>query len=126
MTISLSMIVKNEEGTLGHCLQSVQGLVDEMIVVDTGSTDATIEIARRHGASVFSFPWGNDFAAARNESLRHCTCNWILILDADEAIDVQDHPLIRQTCEAAIAQGYHFTLRNYHTSGSYYIQDYMA
>jgi tetratricopeptide (TPR) repeat protein len=126
MSISLAMIAKNEARSIGHCLQSVHGLVDEIIVVDTGSTDATAGIASQEGAYVLHFPWVNDFAAARNESLRHCTCDWVLILDADEAIDALDHPLIRETCQNATSQAYHLTLRNYHTSSSYYIQDVMA
>lgn len=126
MSISLAMIVKDEALFIGHCLQSVRGLVDEIILVDTGSTDTTVEIARQEGARIFPFPWVDDFAAARNESLRHCTCDWVLILDADEAIDALDHPLIREACQATAAQAYHLTLRNYHTSGGYYIQDVMA
>lgn len=126
MSISLAMIVKDEASCLGHCLQSVRGLVDEIVLVDTGSVDATVELARREGARVFHFPWVDDFAAARNESLRHCTCDWVLILDADEAVDALDHSMIREACQSPSAQAYHLTLRNYHRSGSYYIRDAMA
>lgn len=87
-TISLCMIVKNEEHYLEDCLTSVRPHVDEIIVVDTGSTDGTVEIARKGGARVFHFEWVNDFAAARNESLRHATGDWILQLDADERLDL--------------------------------------
>lgn len=126
MSLSLAMIVKDEEVFLGRCLQSVRGLVDEMVVVDTGSTDATVDLATQAGARVFHFPWGNDFAAARNESLRHCTGDWVLVLDADESVDALDHPRIREACASATHQAYHLTLRNYHTSGGYYIRDAMA
>ena len=67
------MIVRNEEDNLPHCLESVQGLFDEIVVVDTGSTDRTKEIAREFGAKVFDFAWVDDFAAARNESLARAT-----------------------------------------------------
>ena len=86
-TISLCMIVKNEEKHLSGCLDSVRGMVEQVVIVDTGSTDRTVEIARSHGAAVFFFPWCNDFSAARNESLRHATGEWILWLDADERLN---------------------------------------
>lgn len=89
-TISLCMIAKNEEKNLGGCLESVKGLVDEIIVVDTGSTDGTAEIARAYGAKVCPFKWINDFAAARNESLRHATGDYILWLDADDRIPPEE------------------------------------
>lgn len=85
-TLTLSMIVRNEEAMLPGCLESVRGVADEIIVVDTGSTDRTAEIARTGGARVFEFPWRDDFSAARNESLRHATGEWILVLDADERL----------------------------------------
>ena len=76
--LSLTMIVKNEAATLATCLASVAGIVDEIIVVDTGSTDGTQDIARQHGARVFDLPWPDSFAAARNESLRHARGQWLL------------------------------------------------
>lgn len=85
--VSLCMIVKNEEKFLPQCLESVRELVDEMIIVDTGSTDKTVAIAKSHGAKVHFFKWVNDFAAARNESLRHATGDWIFSMDADERIN---------------------------------------
>src|SRR5207249_9840407 len=74
--VSLCMIVKNEEDNLPACLASAAGLFHEVIVVDTGSTDRTREIAAACGARVFDFPWVDSFAAARNESLRHATGDW--------------------------------------------------
>ncbi|MCL1908644.1 MAG: glycosyltransferase [Holophagaceae bacterium] len=111
--ISLAMIVKNEEATLGHCLESVRPIVDEMVVVDTGSTDKTIEIARSFGARVYHFDWCDDFAAARNESLKYCTGEWILILDADEAIDPLDYDKIRGACLKPFADAYNLKSRSY-------------
>ena len=84
--ITLSMIVKNEEANLRECLESVKGVVDEIVVVDTGSTDKTIEIAEEFGAKVFHFDWISDFSAARNFALSKSNGNWILYLDADERL----------------------------------------
>lgn len=85
--VSLTMIVKDEEHNLPHCLGSAEGLFDEMIVVDTGSADRTIAIAREHGARVFEFPWVQDFAAARNAALARATGDYAFWLDADDVID---------------------------------------
>lgn len=85
--ISLCMIVRDEEEFLPGCLESVKDVADEIVVVDTGSTDRTVEIARGFGARVHHHRWADDFAAARNESLKHATRGWILVLDADERLD---------------------------------------
>lgn len=119
MKLSLAMIVKNEAGLIGHCLSSVRGLVDEIILVDTGSSDATVEIGRQFGAAIHSFPWRDDFAAARNASLEHCTGDWTLILDADEAIDAMDHVTIRKACEEGANPAFRLVLRNYFASGAH-------
>jgi tetratricopeptide (TPR) repeat protein len=84
--ISAILIVKNEEKHLERCLQSIQGGVDEIIVVDTGSTDKTVEIAESFGAKIGHFEWCNDFSAARNYSLGLATGDWALWIDADEAV----------------------------------------
>jgi glycosyltransferase involved in cell wall biosynthesis len=81
------MIVKNEAGNLGPCLRSIQPVLDEIIIVDTGSTDDTKDVARQMGAKVFDFTWRDDFSAARNESIRHATGDYILWLDADDRLD---------------------------------------
>jgi tetratricopeptide (TPR) repeat protein len=85
------MIVKNEEANLPDCLGSVTGLFDEIIVVDTGSTDRTKEVAAAHGARVFGFAWCDDFAAARNECLRHASGAFIFWLDADDRVDADNY-----------------------------------
>ena len=84
--ISLVMIVKNEARCIKRCLDSVKEVVDEIVVVDTGSTDNTKEIALSCGAKVFDFKWKNDFAKARNYALEQSTGEWNLVLDADEYI----------------------------------------
>ena len=89
--LSICLIVKNEERFLAQCLKSVRGLAAQLIVVDTGSTDRTVEIAREFGAEIYSFAWCDDFAAARNAALEHATGDWILMLDADEELPVAQH-----------------------------------
>ena len=84
--LSLCMIVKNEERFLRNCLESVKNLVDEIVIVDTGSTDRTMDIAREYGAKIIQHAWNEDFSEARNISLKHATGNWALWLDADEEI----------------------------------------
>ncbi|MEK8209766.1 glycosyltransferase [Paenibacillus sp. FSL L8-0696] len=81
------MIVKNEEKYLARCLESVRNKVDEIIIVDTGSTDKTLEIAKQYTNDIYHFNWVNDFAAARNESIKYAKSDYILILDADEYLD---------------------------------------
>ena len=82
--LALVMIVKNEARSLARCLQSVQGVVDECIVLDTGSTDDTVAIAQAHGARVGHFTWVDDFSAARNAALAMSSADWNLVLDGDE------------------------------------------
>lgn len=86
LNLTLSMIVKNEEKYLRDCLESVKNVVDEIVLVDTGSTDNTIAIAREYGAKIFHFKWINDFSAARNFALSKSKGEWILYLDADERL----------------------------------------
>jgi glycosyltransferase involved in cell wall biosynthesis len=95
MRVSLCMIVKNEEANLPDCLQSAADLVQEIVVVDTGSTDRTKEIAARFGARLFDFAWCDDFAAARNETLRHAAGDWIFWLDADDRLDAENRQRLR-------------------------------
>ncbi len=96
MKLSLCMIVKDEETLLPHCLNSVQNVADEVIIVDTGSIDKTLDVARESGARVYSFEWFNDFAAARNESLKYAQGEWILVLDADEVLVPEIIPSLNQ------------------------------
>ena len=94
-SISLCMIVKNEQTFLGPCLNSIKNFVDEIIVVDTGSTDRSADIAKIFGAQVFNEPWRDDFSYARNISLEKAHGDWIFILDADEVIAPQDFGTLR-------------------------------
>jgi glycosyltransferase involved in cell wall biosynthesis len=87
ISVSLTMIVKNEEANLPQCLGSVRGLFDEIVVVDTGSKDRTVEVARSFGARVFHFTWIDDFAAARNAALQHATGEYAFWLDADDLVE---------------------------------------
>ncbi len=99
-TIALVMIVKNEERCLKRCLDSVQALVDRIILVDTGSQDHTIEIARKAGAKVYTYAWKNDFASARNYALSLSDADWNLVLDADEYVSSADRQEISSFLES--------------------------
>jgi hypothetical protein len=104
--LSAALIVRDEEKFLEGCLRSISGLVDETVVVDTGSVDRSREIARDLGARLFEFPWTGDFAAARNRALDHARGSWILYIDADERVSEGDRgevePLFRDPHLAAI------------------------
>ncbi len=99
-TLSLCMIVKNEEKFLPQCLESIKGLADEIIIVDTGSTDRTVEIAGEYGAKVYFHPWEGDFSKSRNISLGYATCDWIFVLDADEELDRKYIPEIKSVIQS--------------------------
>lgn len=111
--LALCMIVKDEADNLADCLKSVQGLVDEMIVVDTGSSDDTMAIAKEFGASVYTIEWQNDFARARNVACDHAGGDWILVLDADEVLNVVDHDRIRALIANDDADAYSLLQRTY-------------
>ncbi len=90
ITISLCMIVKNESSVLARCLDSISDLCDEIIIVDTGSTDNTKEIARRYTDRIYDFKWIDDFSAARNFSFEKASCDYIYCADADEYLDSEN------------------------------------
>ncbi|MEB3332348.1 MAG: glycosyltransferase [Synechococcaceae cyanobacterium] len=94
--ISLSMIVRDEAERLEACLNSVRGFVDEMLVLDTGSRDATIAVAERCGATVRELPWPGDFAPARNQALEGLSGDWVLVLDADEQLAAEAREPLRR------------------------------
>jgi tetratricopeptide (TPR) repeat protein len=95
MKLTFCAIVKNEEAMLPQCLNSVKDVVDEMVVLDTGSSDRTCQIAEEFGAKVHHFEWCNDFSAARNESLKYVGGDWVLVLDADEVLTPEIVPQIK-------------------------------
>jgi tetratricopeptide (TPR) repeat protein len=99
-TISACMMVKNEEKNLSRALQSIKEWVDEIIVVDTGSTDRTVEIAESFGAKVYHHPWENDFSKHRNQSISYAKGDWILILDADEELVQESAPQLSKLTTA--------------------------
>ncbi len=116
--LSLCVIAKDEEKFIGDCLASVKGLVEDIVVVDTGSTDKTIGIAKQRGATVINFPWNNDFSAARNEALNHAKGEWILVLDADETLDPASHGAIRECIKSSSIWGYRVPIFNYSQESS--------
>jgi GT2 family glycosyltransferase/tetratricopeptide (TPR) repeat protein/SAM-dependent methyltransferase len=99
--LSLCMIVRDNARTLPACLESIRPWVDEMVVVDTGSTDDTPRIAERLGARVVHFPWCDSFAAARNESLRHARGAWVFWMDSDDVIDADNGRQLRELARRA-------------------------
>lgn len=111
-SVSLCMIVKNEEKYIEKCLESVKEFVDEIIIVDTGSSDATLEIARKYTDAVYNFEWTHDFAAARNFSIKNAKSDYILMLDADEYLD--GHFIDKETLTADM---YLVKIKNYLSYG---------
>ncbi len=102
--ISVCMIVKNEAGVLARCLESLGDVPDEIIVVDTGSTDATKAVAARFTDKIFDYAWADDFAAARNFSLARARCDYIYVADADEVIDEENLARFKQLKEALLPE----------------------
>jgi tetratricopeptide (TPR) repeat protein len=125
-SVSLCLITRNEERNLPRCLQSVTGLVSEIIVVDTGSTDSTCQVAREFGAVVEHFPWNDNFSDARNASLELATGDWILVLDADEVLaPVPPEEFVRLLLVPGV-EGYYVKVRNYLGNGQEVAEDYVV
>lgn len=114
--ISLCMIVKNEEKNIVHCLQSVKNYVDEIIVLDTGSTDRTPLLAEKLGAKVFYANWEEDFSKARNLSKQYARGEWIFFLDADEVLPPQTGQGLKELTKKNKVEGYTFRIINYTSS----------
>ncbi len=112
-SISLCMIMKNEEKRLARCLNSVSGLANEVIIVDTGSTDRSVKIARKYGAKVFFDKWQDDFARPRNISISAAKSSWIFILDPDEVIDRKDIIKIKELTLNKEFAAFRMTTKNY-------------
>ena len=126
-TLSLCMIVKNEERNLPRCLESVRDLAGEFIVVDTGSTDQTPRIAARHGAEVVRFDFASvDFAAARNRGIERASGRWILVLDADETLDRASAPEIERLVGLDENAGYYLERHNHASDSASPTTDYVV
>ncbi len=111
-TLSLCMITKNEEKNIKACLDSMVNIADEIIIVDTGSTDRTIEIAKSYGAKVFSYKWNDDFSEARNISLEKATKDWIIVLDGDEVLPKEDGKKLKNIINATSMEALYLRLEN--------------
>ncbi|MCL1823745.1 MAG: glycosyltransferase [Oscillospiraceae bacterium] len=120
ITLSVGMIVKNEHKYLNDCLTALKPLLDgissELIIVDTGSTDDTVEIAERFTDNVFHFDWINDFAAARNFGLEKCSGEWFMFLDADDIFNEDLSEMLNFFKDRTISKNYN--------SATYYTKDY--
>ncbi|QTL96749.1 glycosyltransferase [Iocasia frigidifontis] len=119
MTLSICMIVRDEEDYLPDCLDSIAELADELIVVDTGSTDQTLNIAESYGARIFQIDWEHNFAVARNYSLARASGDWIFVLDADERLPLKFHSRVRGLLKKALENniaGWLVQIKNYYGS----------
>ncbi|MGH3050188.1 MAG: glycosyltransferase, partial [Gaiellaceae bacterium] len=116
--LSLCMVVRDEEELLPACLASAVDALDEIVVVDTGSTDATVEIAERFGARVIHAPWNDSFADARNAGLAQATGDWILMLDADERLGPRASATIRSLVGRSWREAFLFPITNLTGDGS--------
>ncbi|MFQ5675225.1 MAG: tetratricopeptide repeat protein [bacterium] len=112
VTLATCLIVKNEEKYLANCLRSVRAISDEIVVVDTGSDDKTVEIAEEYGARVYHFKWQKDFAAARNFANKQAASDWILQLDADEELFPEDQCKVRELIHQDQCNGAYLALHN--------------
>jgi len=122
-TLGLSMIAKNEAHTIRACLASVREVVSQIVIADTGGSDATIAIAREFGATAISVPWENHFAKARNAALAAMTTDWVLVLDADEELDSSAKSVLPALLAAPDMAGYMITIRDYvREKTSYYLE----
>jgi glycosyltransferase involved in cell wall biosynthesis len=125
--LSLCMIVKNEERNLPRCLDSIKGLTSEFIIVDTGSTDATPGIAASYGADVIPFDFTTvDFAAARNHAIARARAQWILVLDADEALAPESASKIERLVTLGDNAGYFLERRNHASDSENPVTDYVV
>lgn len=105
-TISVCLIVKNEQKNLAACLNSVKEIADEFIIVDTGSEDKTLEIAAEFGAKIFNYQWNNDFSEARNFAIQQAACDWILNLDATHRFKASDEDNLNSVLSKSGHYGY--------------------
>ena len=114
-TVSLCMIVKNEEMHLACCLDSVAGLVDEIVIVDTGSTDRTVEIASGYTSKVFRQPWSDDFSEARNVSFSKASMDYCMWMDADDILEKTEAEKFLQLRQS-LSSEIDIVMMKYHTA----------
>jgi len=117
-TVSLCLIVRNEEKCLARCLESFRGVVDEICILDTGSTDQTVEIAGIFGAKLKFFEWNDNFSEARNRNLEMATMDWIMVADADEYLRREDMQTLRQALKLKQYDGFLIKTLNFNQEGS--------
>jgi Tfp pilus assembly protein PilF len=122
LTLALAMITRDAEADLPACLASVAGLVDDIVIADTGSRDGTRACARRLGARVLEIPWEDDFARARNLGLAEVTADWVLVLDADERLETGGAAAWKRQLENG-CDAFQVTIRNYMDSAAARIWD---
>ncbi len=113
--LSVCMIVKNEADNLPRSLESDIDIAEQIVVVDTGSTDNTVNVARRYGAEVYFFPWNESFSEARNHSLAFARARWILIMDADDELVKEDVPVLKDLLNTKTAEAFFLRTINSHS-----------
>lgn len=116
--LSVCLLIRNEEKYLFRCLSSVKNVADEIIVVDTGSTDNSLEIAGRFTGHIYTFEWCDDFSAARNFALEKASGEWVLVLDGDEELDADSEKSLRNKIDNGGAEAYLIKVINYYENGN--------
>lgn len=116
-TISCCMMVKDEEKNIRRCLDSIKDCVDEIVVVDTGSTDNTVDIVAEYTDKIYHHPWEDDFSKHRNQSISYSSGDWILIVDADEELVCSDHNILHDLVANKKIDSVSFTVKNFDGSG---------
>ena len=124
-SLTVCLIVKNEGHCLGDCLNSIKEWAEQIVVVDTGSTDNTVEVARQYGVQIEYFEWQDDFAAARNYGLQFAVGDWVLVLDADERIEEGNLERLPDLV-AKDYEGYWFTVKSSVGTGEIEVNDYVV
>ena len=111
-TLSVCIIARNEEANLTRCLKSIKSIADEIILIDTGSTDNTINIAQEFNAKIIKFPWNDDFSSARNKALEIASKDWILYIDCDESLDNSQVSELKDMLNDSLYLGFRLKLIN--------------
>ena len=112
-TIAANIITKNEEQNIARCIRSLKGVVEEVVVVDTGSSDGTLEEAKKEGAQIAQIKWKDDFSEPRNKALELSKTDWIISIDADEVLPERGREEIREMARMPEIAGWHMETMNY-------------